>query len=65
MSDITELTMQRTSKVILVAHLLQDYGDVIHCVKDQFHPVIMRYDMTLRDEAVCVERCSIGVTVNL
>ena len=25
----------------------------------------MRYDMTLRDEAVCVERCSKGVTLNL
>ena len=28
---------------MLFAHLLQDYGDVIHCVKDQFHPVIMRF----------------------
>ena len=37
----------------------------MYCVKDQFHPVIMRYDVTLRGEAVCVERRSKGVTVNL
>ena len=52
-------------KVILVVHLLQFYGDVIYCLKDQFPPVIMRYDMALRGEAVCVERRSKGVTVNL
>ena len=37
----------------------------IYCVKDQLHPGIMRYDMALRGEAVCVERRSKEVTVNL
>jgi len=50
-------------KVILVAHLLQDYGNIIYYVKEQFHLVIMRYDVELRLKPVCVELCLKGVTV--
>ena len=45
--------------------LLNGYRDVIHCVKENFLPVIMQYDVALGGEAVCVERRSKGVTVNL
>ena len=56
MTIIRKITMPREySEVTLTACLLYNYGQVIYCVKDQFLPVKIRYDVKLRGERVCLE----------